>query len=93
MESTDSESPSKPPETYDQSRKSNFDRIAGCIGALGGTDQQGQSRDIPEDILVAALESLVPTDLEVHPQTNSSRFETCDAMRAEVLAFIESRTG
>ena len=40
-----------------------------------------------------ALESLVPTDLEVHPQMNRSRFETCDAMRVEVLAFIESRTG
>ena len=42
---------------------------------------------------MAALESLVPTDLEVHLQMNSSRFETYDAMRAEVLAFIESRTG
>ena len=47
----------------------------------------------PEDILMAALESLVPTDLEVHLQMNSSRIETYDAMRAEVLAFIESRTG
>ena len=56
-------------------------------------NQQGQSRDIPEGILMAALESLVPTDLEVHLQMNSSRFETYDAMRAEVLAFIESRTG
>ena len=56
-------------------------------------NQQGQSRDIPEAILMAALESLVPTDLEVHLQMNSSRFETYDAMRAEVLAFIESRTG
>ena len=37
-----------------------------------------------EDILMAALESL---------QVNSSRFETYDAKRAEVLAFIESRTG
>ena len=42
---------------------------------------------------MAALESLVPTDLEVHLQMNSSRFETYDAMRVEVLAFIESRTG
>ena len=48
-------------------------------------NQQGQSRDIPEDILMAALESLVPTDLEVHLQMDSSRFETYDAMRAEVL--------
>ena len=55
--------------------------------------QQGRTRDIPEDILMAALESLVPTDLEVHLQMNSSRFETHDAMRAEVLAFIESGTG
>ena len=101
MESPDWESPSKPPETCDQSRKSKFDRIAGCIGALGGTgfevqkfqEPTGQSRDIPEDILMAALESLVPTDLEVHLQMNSSRFETYDAMRAEVLAFIECRTG
>ena len=37
--------------------------------------------------------ALVPTDLEVHLQMNSSRFETSDAMRVEVLAFIESRTG
>ena len=56
-------------------------------------NQQGQSRDILEDILMAVLESLVPTDLEVHLQMNGSRFETYDAMRAEVLAFIESRTG
>ena len=56
-------------------------------------NQQGQSQDIQEDILMAALESLVPSDLEAHLQMNSSRFETCDAMRAEVLAFIESRTG
>ena len=56
-------------------------------------DQQGRSRDIPEDILMAALESLVPTDLEVHLQMNSSRFETYDAMRMEVLSYIESRTG
>ena len=56
-------------------------------------NQQGRSRDIPEDILMAALESLVPTDLEVHLQMNSSRFKTRDAMRAEVLVFIESRTG
>ena len=56
-------------------------------------NQQRRSRDIQEDILMAALESLVPTDLEVHLQMNSSRFETYDAIRAEVLAFIESRTG
>ena len=56
-------------------------------------NQQGQSRDIPEDILMAALESLVPTDLEVHLQMNSSSFETYDVMRVEVLTFIESRTG
>ena len=55
-------------------------------------NQQGRSRDIPEDISMTASESLVPTDLEVHLQMNSSRFETYDAMRAEVLAFIESRT-
>ena len=55
-------------------------------------NQQGRSRDIPEDILMAALESLVPTDLEIHLQMNISRFETYDATRAEVLAFIESRT-
>ena len=42
---------------------------------------------------MAALESLVPTDLDVHLQMNSSRFETYDAMRVEVLAFIDSRTG
>ena len=41
---------------------------------------------------MAALESLVPTDLEVYLQMNSSRFETYDAMHAEVLAFLESRT-
>ena len=34
-------------------------------------NQQGRSRDIPEDILMAALESLVPTDLEFHLQMNS----------------------
>ena len=56
-------------------------------------NQPGRSRDIPDDILMAALESLVTIDLEVHLQMNSSRFETYDAMRVEVMAFIESRTG
>ena len=77
MESPDWESPLESPLTCDQPWKGKFDRMAGCIGALGG----------------AGFESLVTTDLEVHLQMNSSRFETYDAMRAEVLAFIESRTG
>ena len=47
MESTDWESPSKPPETCDQSRKSKFDRIARCTGALGGAGFEVQEFQEP----------------------------------------------
>ena len=98
MESPDWESPSKPPETCDhQSRKSKFDRIVGCIGALGGTGFEAQEFQEPTGTesrhTRGHLDSLgiVSSDRsEVHLQMNSSRFETYDAMRAEVLAFIES---
>ena len=47
MESVDWKSLSKPPETCDQSGKSKFDRIAGCIGALGGTSFEVQEFQEP----------------------------------------------
>ena len=47
MESVDWKSPSKPPETCDQSGKSKFDRIAGCTGALGGTSFEVQEFQEP----------------------------------------------
>ena len=62
MESLDWESPSKPPETCDQSRKSKLlERWEEQVSKYRNSkNQQGQSRDIPEDILMAALGSLVP---------------------------------
>ena len=54
---------------------------------LGETDASLQ------DFLMAALESLVPGDVEVYLQMNSSRFSMYGKMRNEVMACAKSRTG
>ena len=48
---------------------------------------------MPEDIKMAALESLVPADIEAHLQMNASKFDTYEKMRNEVVAYLEARTG
>ena len=48
-------------------------------------------REIPEEIQMAALESMVPTDLENHLQMNHVRLESYEQMRAEVVTYLESR--
>ena len=42
---------------------------------------------------MAALESLVPVELENHLQMNASKFDTYESMRNEVVSYAESRTG
>ena len=42
---------------------------------------------------MAALESLVPQDMEAHLQMNASKFDTYEKMRNEVVAYLETRTG
>ena len=56
-------------------------------------DRSGAPRVLPEDIKMAALESLVPVDIEAHLQMNASKFDTYDKMRHEVVAYLEARTG
>ena len=42
---------------------------------------------------MAALESMVPIDLENHMKMNHSKFETYEEMREEIMTFLEGRTG
>ena len=56
-------------------------------------DKSGNRRLLPEDIKMAALESLVPTDLEAHLQLNSSKFDDYMTMRQEVVGYVETRVG
>ena len=48
-------------------------------------DSSGSIATIPEDIRMAALESLCPEDLEKHIQMSSARLETYDKMGVEVI--------
>ena len=56
-------------------------------------DRKGAKRDLPEDVLMAVLESLVPSDLELHLQPNASKPDTYEAMRTEIVTYEESKTG
>ena len=56
-------------------------------------DAAGGNRVLAEDIKMAALETMVPNELEQHLQLNATRFTTYSEMRAEVLAFCEARAG
>ena len=47
-------------------------------------DERGNRQPLSEDIKTAALESLVPDELEKHLQLNASRLADYDAAREEV---------
>ena len=53
-------------------------------------DSSGKLAAIPEDIKMAALESLCPEDLEKHIQMSSARLEAYDKMRVEIVMYIEA---
>ena len=56
-------------------------------------DKSGKRRELPEDIKMAALESLVPSDLENHLQMNATKFEDYLTMRTEVIRYVEAKAG
>ena len=56
-------------------------------------DRRGKKREIPEEIQMAALESMTPVDLESHLQLSQTRLETYEQMRAEVVTYLETRVG
>eukprot|EP00974_Lingulodinium_polyedra_P081331 7877635-Lingulodinium_polyedra.AAC.1 len=56
-------------------------------------DDGGQRHTISDDIKIAALEAIVPTELERHLQLNASRFADYKAAREEVRLFVETRIG
>jgi hypothetical protein len=57
------------------------------------TDKHGKRRDLPEDIKMAALESLVPVELENHLQMNATKFDDYHMMRTEVVRYVEAKAG
>ena len=56
-------------------------------------DASGNRAKIPEDIKTAALESMLPQDLEAHVQLNQSKFSGFDDLLEEVTRYVEHRTG
>ena len=56
-------------------------------------DASGNRTKIPEDIKTAALESMLPQDLEAHVQLNQSKFSGFDDLLEEVTRYVEHRTG
>ena len=53
----------------------------------------GQRRTLAEDVKMAALESIVPVELEQHLQFNASKFDSYDAMRQEATRYVETQIG
>ena len=56
-------------------------------------DQFGRRKDLPDSLAMNALEKLVPRELETHLLLNHSRFKTFEEMEAEVVTFMEAKTG
>ena len=54
-------------------------------------DQNGARHTLGDDIRRAALEAILPQDVEKHIQLNRARLSTYDAMRDEVMSYAESR--
>jgi hypothetical protein len=48
---------------------------------------------LPEDILMAALESLVPAYFETYLQMNSTKFDSLESMRVEIVRYAASKSG
>ncbi|CAE7222661.1 ABCG2 [Symbiodinium sp. CCMP2592] len=56
-------------------------------------DASGNRTKIPEEIKTAALESMLPQDLEAHVQLNQSKFSGFEDLLEEVTRYVEHRTG
>jgi hypothetical protein len=54
-------------------------------------DQNGARHTLGDDIRRAALEAVLPQDVEKHIQLNRARLSTYDAMRDEVMSYAEAR--
>ena len=53
----------------------------------------GSRTTISDEIKMAALEAMLPPDLEAHVQLNQSRFGTFDDLMEEITRFVEHKTG
>eukprot|EP00975_Prorocentrum_lima_P043571 9146105-Prorocentrum_lima.AAC.1 len=51
----------------------------------------GEKHELAEDIRIAALEALLPEDLEKHVQLNRQRLNSYQILRAEVVLYAEAR--
>ena len=73
------------------------DDAAGATAAGSGynkkKDQFGRHEDLPDSLAMNALEKIVPRELETHLLLNHSRFKTFEEMEAEVVTFMEAKTG
>ena len=58
-----------------------------------GKDNAGHARHLPDDIAIAGVEALVPAEIEQHLQLNSARLFRYALVRAEIIAFTETRAG
>ncbi|CAE7515888.1 unnamed protein product [Symbiodinium natans] len=56
-------------------------------------DSAGRRTTLADEIKMAALEAMLPQELESHIQLNQSRFSTYDDVLDEVTRFIEYKTG
>ncbi|CAE7344151.1 unnamed protein product [Symbiodinium natans] len=56
-------------------------------------DSTGRRTTLADEIKMAALEAMLPQELESHIQLNQSRFSTYDDVLDEVTRFIEYKTG
>ena len=54
-------------------------------------DQNGARHTLGDDIRRAALEAILPQDVEKHMQLNRARLSTYDTMRDEVMSYAEAR--
>ena len=56
-------------------------------------DQFVRHEDLPDSLGMNALEKLVPWEMEMHLLLNFSRFKNFEEMEAEVVTFMEAKTG
>ena len=56
-------------------------------------DACGVREKIPEDVKMAAIEAMVPQDLEKHLLYSQPRMTDYETMRAEITLLLEARTG
>ena len=56
-------------------------------------DAAGNRTSIPDEIKTAALEAMLPPDLESLVQMNQARFTTFDELLEEIMRYLEHKTG